>query len=398
MDSDAMSARVAWLIPSAGYGGDPLYWTGLWREVSRRFGETRIFCPDVGTSGEIEGVQVDRLPCARLRISGRQQHDYVRWLNIIDPRAIFKVFRFRPQVIIVVEFGLLSMYGILVARSLGGCGVLLLVEADPKMTVGVGGRVRAWLRRRICRACDLSLVNNPAGRRYLVEVLGMRAERVKEGAWLTSEPPVCQDEGKAPSLAIGEDPSRLDFVCVGQLIERKGLRYLLAAIAALSGEDRQRARFWIIGDGPDGPKLHGMAAELGIGGIVRFAGKVPYGQLGGVYRRAGAFVLPTLHDYRALVGFEALAHGLPLLVSRHDGAAEEIVEDGQNGFRFEPRDTAEFSRLLAWMINNRSALRAFSARSRELSARFTLAAATDTLTDAVRECWALRAHPVAGVA
>lgn len=380
-------ARVAWLVPSAGYSGRLLYWPSLWRGVGKYYRNCTIFCPDVSVDGHAD-LPVEHVGRLRIRLPARRRDEYTHWVNVINPIAIFQIYRFRPELIITVEFGILTLYGLLVARLLRNCRILLLVESGPNV---FGRKVPVWrtrLRRLICAACHLALTNNRSGRDYLVNDLGMLTQHVRQGVWLASEPPAEPQSTSTKFACIDNEKERVNFLYVGQLIERKGLRYLLLALAQLTESERRRCRAWILGSGSLRTDLEGLTNELALGDVVRFLGQVSYEGLGANYRRADVFVFPTLRDYWGMVSFEALAYGLPLLISVHAGAAEEVVEEGRNGFRFDPRDTEEFARLLSWMINNGAARAAFGKRSREISNRFTIAAAVSNLVAAAADCLA----------
>ncbi|HSJ00866.1 MAG TPA: glycosyltransferase family 4 protein, partial [Verrucomicrobium sp.] len=77
---------------------------------------------------------------------------------------------------------------------------------------------------------------------------------------------------------------------------------------------------------------------------------------------ADAFVLPTRQDTYAAVVHEAACLGLPLLVSKHAGAAEALVQSGKNGFVIDPEDAAEFANRMADLMQDtlREPMRAVS--------------------------------------
>ena len=67
---------------------------------------------------------------------------------------------------------------------------------------------------------------------------------------------------------------------------------------------------------------------------------------------ADVFVLPTRQDTYAAVVHEAACLGLPLLLSRHAGAAVALVQDGLNGFVVSPEDTADLSARMLEMLDS----------------------------------------------
>jgi len=73
-----------------------------------------------------------------------------------------------------------------------------------------------------------------------------------------------------------------------------------------------------------------------------------YEELPAYYALANAFVHPSKSEQWGLVVNEALASGLPVLVSERCGCSPDLVQDGVNGFTFNPDDETQLtSRLLA---------------------------------------------------
>ncbi len=90
-------------------------------------------------------------------------------------------------------------------------------------------------------------------------------------------------------------------------------------------------------------QFRSMAIALGVGQRTHFTGGVP--DLRPYYGAADVFLLPTLYEPFGLVYGEAMACGLPAIVSRDAGAQDWIVE-GQNGFVVDPLDIAGMARAL----------------------------------------------------
>lgn len=72
-----------------------------------------------------------------------------------------------------------------------------------------------------------------------------------------------------------------------------------------------------------------------------------------VYGRGSVLVLPSVEDGFGLVALEAMACGLPVIVTSHCGAAD-LVQDGVNGFVVPPRDPAAIAEKLTFLAENES--------------------------------------------
>jgi hypothetical protein len=121
-------------------------------------------------------------------------------------------------------------------------------------------------------------------------------------------------------------PLRLLFV--GRVIRTKGVREAIRALAHLADLD---VHLDVVGDGPDRPACEDLAASLGVADRVTFHGRRPHDEVDGFYRRADVFVFPSYREPGGTVVFEALGHGLPLIVCDRGGPSS--VVDDQCGFR-----------------------------------------------------------------
>lgn len=70
---------------------------------------------------------------------------------------------------------------------------------------------------------------------------------------------------------------------------------------------------------------------------IYYAGTVPHGKMNELYAGHDVFILPSLAEGSALSVFEALACGLPCIVTKNTGS---VVEDGVNGYVIEVRSAA----------------------------------------------------------
>ena len=135
------------------------------------------------------------------------------------------------------------------------------------------------------------------------------------------------------------------FLFVGRLAEEKNVEQLLASWIAY----RQHGGTWplvLAGDGPMRVALEQRAVASGFGAEVRFTGLKNMRELIPIYAAAGCFVLPSTREPWGLVVNEAMAAGLPVLVSQRCGCREDLVLEGENGFSFDPQDGAELTLLL----------------------------------------------------
>jgi glycosyltransferase involved in cell wall biosynthesis len=113
---------------------------------------------------------------------------------------------------------------------------------------------------------------------------------------------------------------------VGALIERKGVRHLIAALPTVL-QAWPDYRLAIVGEGAQGDDLKRLAAELGVGDRVDFVGSQTPRQVSSWMRRAKLFVLPSLEEGLGVVLLESLASGTPCLGSDVGGIPDVVTPD-----------------------------------------------------------------------
>ncbi len=150
-------------------------------------------------------------------------------------------------------------------------------------------------------------------------------------------------------------------IFAGSLTLRKGPQYLLEAFSKM---DRRKAELVLVG--PLDPAFRKVLARYE--GSFRYAGVAPRIELSQLYSSSSVFVLPSLADSFSLATLEAMACGLPVIVSENTGAAD-AMEPGKQGFVVPIRDAATLQSHLSFLQRNEEARRemggAAAARARE---------------------------------
>lgn len=107
----------------------------------------------------------------------------------------------------------------------------------------------------------------------------------------------------------------------------------------------------IAGDGPERSALEEKAHKLSLGDI-QFVGWVSYEKLPLYYGLARALVLPSVDEPWGLAVNEAMASGLPIIISRNCGCLPELCWRGINGYDFDPRNQEELTEILIKMSSD----------------------------------------------
>jgi glycosyltransferase involved in cell wall biosynthesis len=139
------------------------------------------------------------------------------------------------------------------------------------------------------------------------------------------------------------------IIYCGNISPRKGVHYLLQAFSELNLD---RAELWLIGSAPT-PSFGRLLARHQSGNV-RFLGTFPYDELRQVYAQGSVFVLPSLADGFGMVVPQAMACGLPVIVTENVGAAD-IVADGVDGYVVPIRDVAALKDKIRYLYENPAA-------------------------------------------
>lgn len=138
---------------------------------------------------------------------------------------------------------------------------------------------------------------------------------------------------------------------VGELVDNKGLQYLLPALASLRAEGFD-VRLDAVGSGPGLAKYQALASELGLTDVCTFAGYKAFGEpLFQYYRQADVFVLPSLTEGFPRVIYEAMGHSLPVVSTEVGGIPKEVLA-GVHALLVPPRSASDLAAAIRTVITD----------------------------------------------
>ncbi|MFT4033097.1 MAG: glycosyltransferase family 4 protein [Siphonobacter sp.] len=139
------------------------------------------------------------------------------------------------------------------------------------------------------------------------------------------------------------------FIFTGRLAQEKNVSLLIRAFSWLKQND-SFAEHWgllIVGDGPLREKFISQTSEKDI----HWLGGHPWHEVPVYLALADALVLPSFFEPWGLVVNEAMTCGLPVLVSSQCGCVEDLVENGGNGYTFDPMQIDSLIRVMQEFIH-----------------------------------------------
>jgi len=225
-------------------------------------------------------------------------------------------------------------------------------------------RWKEAIKRRIVGLYSAALVGGQRHVEYLVE-LGMPRERIFTGYDVVDDHYFRQKAEEVRSqrsefrqkCALPENY----FLASARFVEKKNLPKLIRAYAeyrrgseirSQKSEVRNNKAPWdlvVLGDGPLKTDLCRLISDLRLNEHVHLAGYKQYDELPVYYASANAFVHASTTEQWGLVVNEAIASGLPVIISNRCGCAPELVNG--NGFTFDPTNEHELAARLSEMAS-----------------------------------------------
>lgn len=218
-------------------------------------------------------------------------------------------------------------------------------------------RVFEYLKSRLVRRYDAAFVGGTSSSLYL-QKLGLPAPRIVPGYDVIDVGYFARYAEKRrrdlPHVRQKWQLPQEYFLVVARLVPEKNLPGLLAAYARYHQQLQGRREPWplvLCGSGPQEAELRKRLGELpaAVRSNIHLLGHIRQPEIIDLFAAAACLVLPSLSESWGLVVNEALACSLPVLVTNRAGCARDLVQDGFNGWTFNPHDPDELTSRLVQM-------------------------------------------------
>lgn len=210
--------------------------------------------------------------------------------------------------------------------------------------------IKEWVKKLIFRYMDAFLVGGTPHREYKI-LLGAK----KESIFLGYDAVDNHHFSKAIDLRAQERSENTSFspyfLASNRFEPRKNIERLVKAYQQYRSLVGPSA--WglvLIGDGQERKNIARVIEEEGVRGV-ELKGFLQIEALPKIYAGANCFIHPAVQEQWGLVVNEAMAAGLPVLVSEKTGCRYDLVEEGKNGFLFNPESIDDISDKLVKMHN-----------------------------------------------
>jgi glycosyltransferase involved in cell wall biosynthesis len=368
--------RIAWLMPSLSGGN---YWHPVFCEFSKIFKQTIVYTGYWAgfSTGFADTFQVQVVGQTSFVSTTESEGGYSRGFMKVSPSIIKYLSKFKPDVIFANAFSLWTILAVLFKPLLGWKLIIAYEGSSPNVDYR-DSAIRTWLRRAIAKTADAFITNNQAGKKYLIQVLQAQENLVFHRPYEVPDAQALLQLGKDPQINDQTQSQRPIFLFIGQLVQRKGLEYLLQACVILESSGYTNYTLRVLGQGELRAELEAFSREHSL--KVEWIGWIDYGSVGCYFQNADVFVLPSLEDTWGMVVLEAMVFGKPILCSQLVGAREMVV-DHVNGFLFDPQEPEALAQLMRQFIDNPDLIPTMGKESQRLIAEHTPQTAAQFLAE-----------------
>jgi 1,2-diacylglycerol 3-alpha-glucosyltransferase len=198
------------------------------------------------------------------------------------------------------------------------------------------------IKKFLLRGYKSALVAGKPHKKYFVK-LGMKDDSLFSGYDVVGNDDFHPDKIRT----LSSPHNKPYFLAINRFIPKKNIFNLLDAYA--SYRQVLGANAWdliLCGDGELRSQIEDKILELNLSDAVHLPGFLQQKELLPYFAHANFLIQASIQDQWGLVVNEAMAAGLPVLVSKHCGCYEDLVIEGVNGFGFHPENREHLTELM----------------------------------------------------
>ncbi len=281
-------------------------------------------------------------------------------------KALLGAYReFRPDVLNIT--GYYDWAQILLMCLAKAEGVKVVLSSESSAADHRRSPLREALKRRIVDRADAFFCFGTTSVEYLKR-LGIPERKIAvRNAAVIDDRRIREEFLRAGGTARKHSPA---FIFVGRLAEEKNLKLLLEAYRRAKSRVRSPWGLIFVGDGPMKAEIEDYVEKEKPDGVA-LAGGVSWLEVPEWLSLADVLVLPSYSEPWGLVVNEALVCSLPVIVSEKCGCARDLVEEGKNGYLFDPYDTDGLAdHMVRFMEMTPGQLRSYGAYGQDIVSKF----------------------------
>lgn len=299
------------------------------------------YCPDALETLAYEGGMLSRVRTNPLRFL------LLPLFLVAQMRATWRLHREHAFDAIHAHWIIPQGFSVTLLRRLGYALPPVLLTSHGGDLYALRGRFLESIKRRILGRADAVTVVSEAMRQHCEErgFAPGRTEVQSMGVDLES------------TFTVGDSNAPRDgLVFVGRLVEKKGVEYLIDALAILARQHPE-VRLKIVGDGPLREPLEARARAGGVGDRIDFVGSVLNVDVPGYLRSAKIGVMPSVvaasgdQEGLGLVAVEAMGCGCAVVASDLPAVRDTVI-DGRTGLMAKPADAADLAAKIGRLLDD----------------------------------------------
>jgi L-malate glycosyltransferase len=332
--------------------------------VGRRLaGRADVHAVEVASSSQIYGWEPSREP------EGCEKHTLFSGVDfelIPRPKRLAALLRVLWRCrMVCFGIGYNEPDVIIAAWVLRLLGVRVIMMTDSKFDDKRRSAGYEFFKRLLLSAFHAAIVGGGTRHIAYARFLGFRRRMVLAGYDTVGLNRIRAD-ARQPIAPLGMPYAKRHFIYVGRFIAKKNLSRLIEGYglyAARAGPAARRLR--LVGSGPLEQDLRNQIFRLGLGDMVEILGFQSSREVSRLLAESLSLILISKVEQWGLVVNEALAVGLPVIVSNQVGSREVLVRNLGNGFVIAHHDTAALCAAMLALTDDEPAWRAMVAGSHE---------------------------------
>lgn len=188
---------------------------------------------------------------------------------------------------------------------------------------GANTQIAAYEKQGVLSA-DRVIAVSEFTRKILINRYGIdkaKCDVVYNGVEQTTDNGTAQSHPVAPPAGIKKDEKVVLYL--GRVTMQKGPEYFINAAKKVL-EKMDNVKFVVAGSGDQIERTIEQAAKAGIGSKITFTGFLRGADVARVYEMADVYVMPSVSEPFGIAPLEAIAHDVPVIISRQSGVSEVL--------------------------------------------------------------------------
>jgi len=289
-----------------------------------------------------------------------------------------------PKIVIIGGYSYLAYWAAVIWAKKNKRKVIAIIESHyldkPRI------KFKEWVKRLFVSNCDAALVDGSRHRDYVIS-LGLTPEKIfiKGGTGPVDvdfyQREVAKYKDKKTTICDKFDIKTRNFLYIGRFSPEKNIIFLLSAYKKLKDEGINWGLI-LVGNGPQREEINEFIRKNNIKDVF-MPGFKQKEEIPEYLAISDVFILPSISEPWGLVVNEAMAAGLPVLVSKKCGCYPDLIKEGVNGFSFDPDNENELHSLMKNVVMGKYDLESMCKVSLDIIKEYTPERAAKVIVDTI---------------